>query len=377
VCTLGGTFLAAPGQQIEKAQRYYEQGLAFAQEHRYHEATEQFAKAIEVNPEFGDAYYQLGINAVSDGKAQDGIRAFMQLAQLEPNRTEPVLAAAQLYYGLGFMEDALALSVRALLIEPNNPSIYFNIGLIYVKQKQLAPAIEALEHAVALKPEMSKARLLLANTYVAGGKPESAINTLQEGLKLNPQSPELMISLGDADVKGGHLVEAENEFRASIAVRESVGARIGLARVYRLQHRYPEAIAEMTSLLQKQPNALDARLELGVGFYESGDRQAAMREFEAFSHAQPDRAEGYYYLGLIDLDENRVREAVAYLKQALEFAPGNCESQTKLAKAYLALGELPAADDSLNGCVDAMPQNAAASQLRDEIRRKRGEAGPP
>ena len=139
---------------------------------KFHDASEQFAQAIAINPEFNDAYYQLGLSALGDNRPQDAIHAFMQLSQLQPTNSKPVLAAAQLYYGLGFMDDALALSVRALLIEPKNPSIYFNIGLIYLKQKHPPQAVDALEHAISLDPTMKKARLLLATAYTDSGKPD-------------------------------------------------------------------------------------------------------------------------------------------------------------------------------------------------------------
>jgi tetratricopeptide (TPR) repeat protein len=124
----GVTLLTVYAQQIPKAQEHYDRGLELAKEEKFHEATEQFTQAIAINPEFNDAYYQLGLSALGDNRPQDAIHAFMQLSQLQPTNSKSILAAAQLYYGLGFMDDALALSVRALLIEPKNPSLYFNIG---------------------------------------------------------------------------------------------------------------------------------------------------------------------------------------------------------------------------------------------------------
>ena len=148
----GVTLFPVYGQQIPKAQEHYERGLELAKQEKFHDASEQFTQAIAINPEFNDAYYQLGLSALGDNRPQDAIHAFMQLSQLQPTNSKPVLAAAQLYYGLGFMDDALALSVRALLIEPKNPSIYFNIGLIYLKQKHPPQAVDALDHAICSTP---------------------------------------------------------------------------------------------------------------------------------------------------------------------------------------------------------------------------------
>lgn len=362
---------SASGQQIRKAQQYFDQGIALSAQHNYHKASELFAKAIEVNPEFGEAYYQLGISSVSDGKPQDAIRAFMQLAQLEPNKVEPVLAAAQLYYALGFMDDALALSVRALLIEPDNPSIYFNIGLIYVQQKHPLQAIEALQHAVALQPTTVKARLLLASTYLSTGKETEAIKTLQDGITNDPTNPELMTSLGEVYLRAGRLLDAEKLFQSSLASKNSLQAHVDLARVFRLQHRFPEAIAGMTAILQDRPDASEALLERGIDFYESGNSLAARHDLEVFSEKNKIRPEGYYYLGRIDLDEHHPEAAIVNLKRSAELAPGNCEALTSLAKAYLSLGQFGPAESSLTGCT---AQDGSTAQLLKEIRQKHAES---
>lgn len=368
----GVTLFTVYGQQIPKAQEHYERGLELAKHEKFHDASEQFTQAIAINPEFNDAYYQLGLSALGDNRPQDAIHAFMQLSQLQPTDSKPVLAAAQLYYGLGFMDDALALSVRALLIEPKNPSIYFNIGLIYLKQKHPPQAVDALEHAISLDPTMKKARLLLATAYTDSGKPDGAIRTLQDGIRLSPDSPDLMVSLGEAYLAAGRLPDAEAEFRSTISAnKDYLPAHIGLATVYRRQHQYPQAIAESTQILVAEPKAFNALLERGISFYESGDTESARRDFNAFSQAVPGRPDGFYYLGLIDLDQKQYESAVTSLRKMLDLAPDSCDGQTHLARAYISLGNLDAAEQSMAGCLGMSPPDKSASQLADEIEKKR------
>jgi tetratricopeptide (TPR) repeat protein len=368
----GLTLFTVNGQQIPKAKEHYERGLELAKQEEFHDATEEFTQAIAVNPEFNDAYYQLGLSALGDNRPQDAIHAFMQLSQLQPKNSKPVLAAAQLYYGLGFLDDALALSVRALLIEPNNPSIYFNIGLIYLKQKHPPQAVDALEHAISLDPTMKKARLLLATAYTDSGRPDGAMRTLQDGIRLNPESPDLMVSLGEAYLAAGRLPDAEAEFRSTISANNDyIPAHIGLATVYRRQHQYPQAIAELTQILVTEPKAFNALLERGISFYESGDSESARRDLNAFSQAMPSRPEGFYYLGLIDLDQKQYESAVTNLRKMLDLAPDSCDGQTHLGRAYISLGNLDAAEQSMAGCLGMSPPDKNASQLADEIGKRR------
>jgi tetratricopeptide (TPR) repeat protein len=368
----GVTLLTVYGQQIPKAQEHYDRGLELAKEEKFHDATEQFTQAIAINPEFNDAYYQLGLSALGDNRPQDAIHAFMQLSQLQPTNSKPILAAAQLYFGLGFMDDALALSVRALMIEAKNPSIYFNIGLIYLKQKHPPQAIDALEHAISLDPTMKKARLLLATAYTDSGKPDGAIRTLQDGIRLNPESPDLMVSLGEAYLVAGRLPEAEAEFRSTISAnKDYIPGHIGLATVYRRQRQFPKAIAELTEVLGAEPKAFNALLERGISYYEEGDPEAARRDLDAFSQAVPGRPEGFYYLGLIELNQDHYESAITNLRKMLELAPESCDGQTHLAKAYMLLGKFDVAEQSMTGCLGMTPPDKSASQLFEEIEKRR------
>ena len=85
----GATLFTVYAQQIPKAQEHYERGLELAKQEKFHDATEEFTQAIAINPEFNDAYYQLGLSALSNNRPQDAIHAFMQLSQLQPKNSKP------------------------------------------------------------------------------------------------------------------------------------------------------------------------------------------------------------------------------------------------------------------------------------------------
>src|SRR5581483_11438354 len=99
-------------QQIPAAQRAYDQGLKLEADGRHEQAAREFQKAIDINPEFGEAYNRLAEAALKAGKAQEGIKAYLQLIQLEPANTKPMLAAADAYAAMGLDDDALALYSR-------------------------------------------------------------------------------------------------------------------------------------------------------------------------------------------------------------------------------------------------------------------------
>ncbi len=102
------------GQQIPRAEQHYRLGLDLEKVGKYHEAAAEFARAIEIKPEFSDAYYHFGLSTLQDGDAQEAIRGLMRLMQLEPNNNQARIALGQIYFGPGYLDDALASYYRAL-----------------------------------------------------------------------------------------------------------------------------------------------------------------------------------------------------------------------------------------------------------------------
>jgi len=49
------------GGELEEADKCYEIGLALAEQGHYTDAQKEFQKAIDLNPKFSDAFFQLGM----------------------------------------------------------------------------------------------------------------------------------------------------------------------------------------------------------------------------------------------------------------------------------------------------------------------------
>jgi Flp pilus assembly protein TadD/quercetin dioxygenase-like cupin family protein len=161
-------------QQIPSAERYYRLGLDLQKAGKFHEAALEFTKAVDINPEFGDAYYQRGMALFRAGKVEEAIRSFVQLTQLEPQNTHGLMALGQICVALGNLDDALAVYLWALRAGPDDASILFNLGLVYVERKEYSKAIDVLNKALAIQPSMTDARRLLSAAYKEVGDTQQA-----------------------------------------------------------------------------------------------------------------------------------------------------------------------------------------------------------
>jgi tetratricopeptide (TPR) repeat protein len=100
-------------KSAEKAQK---EGSEFLEKEKYNEAIACYTKAIELNPNFADAYYGRG-NA---------------------------------FYCLEKYETALECFEQAVTLYPDFVDVYLNLGSAYLKKKNINKAIEFLRKAAQL-----------------------------------------------------------------------------------------------------------------------------------------------------------------------------------------------------------------------------------
>jgi tetratricopeptide (TPR) repeat protein len=115
----------------KKARRYYTKGVDLTREGRYSDALSSLRKAVRSHPDYGDAYYNMGV----------------------------------IYHALELDEEAIKAYEKAIRINPLDAAAHNNLGNIYIRQNRLSEAIRTLERAVRIDSGYEQARHNLALAY--------------------------------------------------------------------------------------------------------------------------------------------------------------------------------------------------------------------
>ena len=142
-----------PDYDIGRCYARYGLALALARNGEHQKAVEAFRGILEDDPDYADAYNDLGIALNNLNKPNEAIEAYEQAIRVKPTR-------ARFHNNLGFSllemadETRFDRAVRAfqqsILQDPSWHAPYFGLACIYAHRKELVPALAMLSMAIEM-----------------------------------------------------------------------------------------------------------------------------------------------------------------------------------------------------------------------------------
>ena len=134
------------------------------------QARQMFEKALELDPQYAEAYAFLGWTYFREWSLQ-----WSQDSQA--------------------LEQAFALAQRAVALDDSLAQAHVTLGTVYLWKKQYDQAIAEAERAIALDANFAEAYTWLGETLKFAGRPEEAIGLIEKAMRLNPHYPPSTYSL--------------------------------------------------------------------------------------------------------------------------------------------------------------------------------------
>ena len=138
------------------------------------------------------------------------------------------------------------------------------------------------------------------------------------------------------------------------------------------QDNYEGAVREFRAALKLDPQlTLRARFPLAVALFEMHQSEEARQELEAIRHEMGDHPNVLYYLGRLDLDEQKFAGAISNLSKAAAEPPFP-DTAYYLGFAYFKQGDLAAAEKWLLEAARLTPQDSRVPYQLGLVYRKQG-----
>lgn len=121
----------------------------------YREAIVILKKAIDLNPDFSEAYYNVGISYEQLGKHKDAIEMFKKTIELTPDDANAYYALGYAYYQKRKYKQAIDAFENTVTLKPNNAFAFRKLGSAYLKVGEKDKAREQYQVLKQLDNQLS------------------------------------------------------------------------------------------------------------------------------------------------------------------------------------------------------------------------------
>ena len=304
--------------------------------------------------------------ALSRGDYTAALNAYAQMANLEPNNPDPLIAQAQLYMVEQNIAAAYQAAAKAVDLAPKNAAALTALSRAEDWLGQLETALNHALDALDLDPENVETLAVLAEIYTDVGNLDIAQEYVDQAVAADPENVL-------AQRNKAYLLEKRGKYPEAIAALDVAIAQapqrsdlyIEKARMYRVGlNDYQKAIEAYRAAVDadKTPLTLDA---LGEGLYNAGDHLQAVRVLREAVDIDPEYGPALVHLGMALYARRNYEDAVTNLEKGLNLIGVDKAREeylytAGLAHVYKEPRECDLADPWLRKALQKNPDSPAA-----------------
>ena len=140
-------------------------GNALKEQGKLEEAIESFKRALELKPDYVEAYSNMGNALKEQGKLGEAIQAYKKVPSFKPNNFNAYYNLGNALKEQGKLGEAIEAYRKALSIKPDYAEAYYGLAAILYERGDSTGVMENLEHVDSYVPDTSSDNKFLRLPY--------------------------------------------------------------------------------------------------------------------------------------------------------------------------------------------------------------------
>jgi tetratricopeptide (TPR) repeat protein len=278
--------------QQARIPEYRNLGVAFYRTGLLEDATREFRRVLELQPNDLLSRFYLALVAVREGRDREALQGFKVLVEENGSSYAAFVNLAFVLKRLGHTKEALLALEQAESIRGGGAAA-LQQGAIHLKDKDLLGVAASLAaYLSGLKPGEVPAALYFHQAALAAalaGQLDAAAGRVEEGLKAHPSSAPLLVLAGVIAERRGDFMAAERRYRLATEEDPSLAqAHKNLGDLAYRRGGYDAALDHYARAVQLAPDlGDDVYTRLGNLYYRQMKRERALECWEAALRINP------------------------------------------------------------------------------------------
>jgi tetratricopeptide (TPR) repeat protein len=283
------------------------------------------------------------------GEDEKAIETYTKAIEVDSNYGQPYFNRGSIYADHRELEKALADFSKGLELDPTNPLGYSNRAQVYIELEKPDEALKDIQSLLSVTKDdehIITALTLGGHIYDIQDKPFLALAAYTAALERNEHFTPALISRGQIYLHQEDRLRAFKDLTLALnatqddAIRDAIvnifmrvypdgttlndattAAKVHFDKGMRLKQSgdYAGSTEALTKAIEIDPLNSDYYFERSLNLASDGEFEKAIADMSYSIALLPSNPRGYYFRGLMEADFNMVAEGIADLEKALEF----------------------------------------------------------
>ncbi|MBF2016777.1 MAG: tetratricopeptide repeat protein [Rivularia sp. T60_A2020_040] len=346
----------------------YKKANTFYELQRYQDALSSYQKAIEIQPEYAQAWNGKAKVLYELSSYQEALLAYDKAIQIEPDYEDSWSGRGFVLNKLQRFQEAISSFDKALKLESEAPEVWNGKGEALSNLKRYDEAIKSYDKAVEIQPEYEQAWYSKAAALYNLRRYQDALSTYEKVLELKPNNERAWYNSGNALVNLNRNNDAIKAYSKAVEYKPNFyQAWLSRGNILISLRRYPEAIESFKEVLKYQPNNYDALYSQGWALHQTQRYEEAIAVYDKAVAVKQNDFKLWYNRGNSLYNLQKYQEAVLAYNRAIRYKKDHAESWYSKGNALVNLEQYQEAITAYNTAIKYNPDYQEAIKAKEKV----------
>jgi len=320
-------FTSAYSSDFDSSQIYYQKGIDELTARRYMVASAYLEKAVQLNPNYEDAYLKDAYVNLEMHRMDNAKALFLKVYEIDPNNVDAIKQLTTIFYNYHQYDKAMEFAKK--INSCDNDRI---IALCNYELEDYGNAETGLKKVLTKDPNDALVNYTLARCYLDMAEELKAIPYYQKAIAIDPANNSWMYELGLIYYNNGdfvHTIEMLNKAADNGYIKSNdFNENLGYAYIYNGNFDKGEPL--LLNILSRKPGEKDILRDLADAFYKYKQYDKSLEYCQKLMEIDMKDAKALYQAGLCFQKKGQKDKGEKMCDAAIELDPSLASLKQKV-----------------------------------------------